>query len=65
MTCRAGTGFTASEATRGFDLAVDGAEISGALADDSLTEADLAAGRYDAAQVETGWSTGASRRSQC
>ena len=32
---------------------MDGAEISGALADDALTEADLAAGRYDAAQVET------------
>jgi uncharacterized phage protein (TIGR02218 family) len=53
VTFRAGTGFTSSEATSRFDLAVDGAEISGALADDSLTDADLAAGRYDAAQVET------------
>ena len=53
VTCRAGTGFTVSEATSRFDLSVDGAEISGALADDSLTDADLAAGRYDAAQVET------------
>lgn len=51
VTCRAGTGFTASEASSRFDLAVDGAEVSGALADDSLTEADLAAGRYDAASV--------------
>lgn len=51
--CRAGTGFTASEATSRFDLSVDGAEISGALADDSLSEADLAAGRYDAAIVDT------------
>jgi uncharacterized phage protein (TIGR02218 family) len=51
--CRAGTGFTASEASSRFDLSVDGAEISGALADSSLTEADLAAGRYDAAQVDT------------
>ncbi|HEY0218178.1 MAG TPA: DUF2163 domain-containing protein [Afipia sp.] len=51
--CRAGTGFTASEATSRFDLSVDGAEISGALADDSLSEADLAAGRYDAAMVDT------------
>ncbi len=51
--CRAGTGFTASEATGRFDLSVDGAEISGALADDSLSEADLAAGRYDAATVDT------------
>lgn len=54
VTFRAGTGFTASEATSRFDLSVDGAEISGALDDDNaLTEADLAAGRYDAAAVET------------
>ncbi|HEU0081592.1 MAG TPA: DUF2163 domain-containing protein [Bradyrhizobium sp.] len=53
VTCRAGTGFTASEATSRFDLSVDGAEISGALADQSLTEADLAAGRYDAAAIES------------
>jgi uncharacterized phage protein (TIGR02218 family) len=53
VTFRAGTGFTSSEAASRFGLAVDGAEISGALADDSLTDADLAAGRYDAAQVET------------
>ncbi len=52
-TYRAGTGFTASEATSRFDLSVDGAEISGALDADALTEADLAAGRYDAADVET------------
>ncbi len=53
VTCRAGTGFAASEATSRFDLSVDGAEISGALADESLTEAELAAGRYDAASIET------------
>ena len=53
VTCRAGTGFAASEATSRFDLSVDGAEISGALADHSLSDADLAAGRYDAAQIET------------
>ncbi len=53
VSCRAGTGFTSSEATSRFDLSVDGAEISGALADDQLTDADLAAGRYDAALVET------------
>src|SRR5690606_24870272 len=34
-------------------LAVDGGEISGAFSDDSLSEADLAAGRYDAAGVAT------------
>jgi uncharacterized phage protein (TIGR02218 family) len=53
VTFRAGTGFSSSEAASRFDLSVDGAEISGALADDSLGDADLAAGRYDAAQVET------------
>jgi uncharacterized phage protein (TIGR02218 family) len=53
VSCRAGTGFAASEATSRFDLSVDGAEISGALADQSLSDADLAAGRYDAAQIET------------
>lgn len=53
VSCRAGTGFTASEASSRFDLSVDGAELAGALDDDGLTEADLAAGRYDAANVET------------
>jgi len=53
VACRAGTGFTASEATSRFDLSVAGAEISGALSDATLSEADLAAGRYDAARVET------------
>lgn len=53
VTCRAGTGFTASEATSRFDLSVDGSEISGAFSDDALTEADLAAGRYDAAGIAT------------
>lgn len=52
LTCRAGTGLTGSEATARLGLAVGGSEISGALADDALTEADLAAGRYDAATVE-------------
>lgn len=53
ITCRAGTGLSASEATSRLGLAVDGSEISGALADEGLTEADLAAGRYDAATIET------------
>jgi uncharacterized phage protein (TIGR02218 family) len=52
VTCRAATGLTASDATARLGLAVDGSEISGALADESLSEADLAAGRYDAAQIE-------------
>ncbi|MEW6451154.1 MAG: DUF2163 domain-containing protein [Pseudomonadota bacterium] len=52
LTCRADTGFTGSEATDKLGLAVTGAEISGALEDDSLTELDLAAGRYDAAEID-------------
>ena len=52
LTCRAGTGFSGSEATAALGLAVAGSEISGALADDALAEADLAAGRYDAAAIE-------------
>jgi uncharacterized phage protein (TIGR02218 family) len=51
--CRAGTGFTSSEATARFDLSAGGADIAGALSDETLNEADLAAGRYDAAAVET------------
>lgn len=53
VTCRAGTGFNSSEATARFDLSAGGADIAGALSDESLSEADLAAGRYDAASVET------------
>jgi uncharacterized phage protein (TIGR02218 family) len=49
--CHAGTGLTAAEATARLGLQVDGSEVAGALADDSLGEADLAAGRYDAADV--------------
>src|SRR4029078_11226350 len=52
VACRAATGLTASEATQQLGLAVTGTEISGALADETLTEADLAAGRYDAASVD-------------
>ncbi len=52
VTCRAGTGLSGSEATQKLGLAADSSELSGALADDSLNEADLAAGRYDAAAVE-------------
>jgi uncharacterized phage protein (TIGR02218 family) len=52
VTCRAATGLSASEATEKLGLAVNGSEIFGALADASITEADLAAGRYDAAAIE-------------
>jgi uncharacterized phage protein (TIGR02218 family) len=53
LVCRAGTGLTGAEITAKLGLAVDGSEVSGALASDTLTEADLAAGRYDAAGIET------------
>jgi uncharacterized phage protein (TIGR02218 family) len=52
VTCRAGTGLNGSEATQKLGLAVDSSELSGALADDTLNEDDLAAGPYDAAEVE-------------
>jgi uncharacterized phage protein (TIGR02218 family) len=52
VTCLAGAGLSASEATQKLGLAVDGSEFSGALADETLNEADLAAGRYDTADVE-------------
>jgi uncharacterized phage protein (TIGR02218 family) len=52
VTCRAASGLTASEASERLGLAITGAELSGALSDDTLTEDDLAAGRYDAARVE-------------
>jgi uncharacterized phage protein (TIGR02218 family) len=53
VVCRAASGLDASEATARFGLQVDGGEIFGALADDALSEADLAAGRFDGAAIET------------
>jgi uncharacterized phage protein (TIGR02218 family) len=53
LSCRAGTGLTGSEATSKLGLAVTGTEVSGALASDTLSESDLAAGRYDAAAIES------------
>ena len=50
---RAATGFTGSEATTRFDLSVTGSEIAGAFDGDTLSEHDLAGGRYDAAAIET------------
>ena len=52
VTCRAGTGLAASEATQNQGLAVSATDMFGALADDTLNEDDLAAGLYDAAGVE-------------
>jgi uncharacterized phage protein (TIGR02218 family) len=52
VVCRANSGLTASEATQLLGLATAGLDISGALSGDSLSEDDLAAGRYDAADIE-------------
>ena len=51
-TFAAGTGFEGTEIEARLGLAVGGHEIHGALAADSIAEADLAAGRYDDAKVE-------------
>lgn len=47
------TGFEASEVTSERGFAVGGAEVAGALSADGITEADLEAGFYDAAEIET------------
>lgn len=48
---RAGSGLTARALAQGLGLAVDNSEALGALSDAAISEADLAAGRYDAAEV--------------
>jgi uncharacterized phage protein (TIGR02218 family) len=51
-TFEAASGFTASDIKDGVGLSVDNLEVSGALSSVTLTDADLAAGRYDDAEVE-------------
>ncbi|QCK86639.1 DUF2163 domain-containing protein [Phreatobacter aquaticus] len=53
--CLAMTGFDGAAAAEKLGFAISGGEISGALVADSLTEADIAAGRYDGAIVEIHW----------
>lgn len=50
-TFRARSGLTAKALQLATGLSVDNSEAAGALSDDALTEADIAAGRYDAAEV--------------
>jgi len=50
--CRAGSGLSGTETLQKLGLAVDSSEFSGALSDETLNEADLAAGRYDGAVVD-------------
>lgn len=61
-TARAGLDAASAESSLGF--AIGGTEVSGALSTDTLLEADLASGRYDAASFETwlvDWSDPAQR----
>jgi uncharacterized phage protein (TIGR02218 family) len=51
MTFRAGSGLTARALQQGTGLSVDNSEAMGALSDASVTEADLLAGRFDAAEL--------------
>lgn len=52
ITFRAGTGLTASALSQTTGLAVDNTEAVGALSDAAVTEKDIAAGRFDGADVE-------------
>ena len=47
------SGLEAADATAELGFAVGGGEVSGALTSDAIAEADVAAGGYDAATVET------------
>lgn len=47
------SGFSASEARRSLGLAVDAADVEGALSAEDIREEDIAAGLYDGATVET------------
>ena len=49
---RAGTGLSAGQLDLSTGLSVDNAAAAGALSDASVTEADIAAGRFDGAGVE-------------
>ncbi len=49
---RAGTGFEGTEIESRFGLAATGSELHGALSDETISENDLTAGKYDAAYVE-------------
>lgn len=51
-TYEASAGLSASDIKDGIGLSVDNLEVAGALTSDALNEDDLAAGRYDDAQIE-------------
>lgn len=49
--CRASTGMTAGTLATSTGLSVDNAEVSGALSDEAIREADIRAGRWDDAAI--------------
>lgn len=53
VSCEPDTGLNASDAVAHLGLKVGGLEVTGALASERITEADLSAGLYDNARVET------------
>jgi hypothetical protein len=52
VVCRAGSGWTAGAAESAVGLAAGAVSAAGALDDAAITEADVAAGRFDGAAVE-------------
>ena len=65
VTFRAATGMSARAISAGTGLSVDNSEALGALRDDAIREADIAAGRYDGATVVSwlvNWRTVSERR---
>jgi uncharacterized phage protein (TIGR02218 family) len=64
VVCRAASGFDGSEVSSRLGFAADAHELVGALAADTLSEDDLASGRFDGAAVElwlVDWSAPANR----
>jgi uncharacterized phage protein (TIGR02218 family) len=53
VVCQPGSGFTASEARSSLGLAVDTVDVEGVLSSTELAEADIEAGLFDGATVET------------
>jgi uncharacterized phage protein (TIGR02218 family) len=53
VACKPGSGFAASEARTSLGLSVDTVDVEGALSSADLAEADIEAGLFDGATVET------------
>lgn len=51
VTYEAASGFTRSQIAASLGLAVDNLDVAGAIQSDRITEADIAAGRYDLAEI--------------